>query len=43
MIAFKPQFKGFAAANLILPDGTEALEGSGIAGTFYVSSVWNAG
>ena len=40
MVAGKPEFKGFAAANLILPDGTAALEGSGIAGTFYMASVW---
>jgi len=40
LIAFKPDYKGFAAANLTLPDGTSALEGSGIAGTFYVSTVW---
>ncbi|MEN9805281.1 MAG: hypothetical protein RIS41_2128 [Actinomycetota bacterium] len=43
MIAHKPEFKGFAAANLILPGGMEALEGSGIAGTFYPSTIWKAG
>ncbi|MFZ9851360.1 MAG: ABC transporter substrate-binding protein [Ilumatobacteraceae bacterium] len=40
MVAGKPEFKGYAAANLILPDGTPALEGSGIAGTFYMATVW---
>jgi peptide/nickel transport system substrate-binding protein len=43
MIAGKPEFKGFAAANLILPGGIEALEGSGIAGTFYPSTIWKVG
>jgi hypothetical protein len=43
MIAGKPEFKGYAAANLILPSGIEALEGSGIAGTFYPSTIWKAG
>jgi len=32
----------FAAANLVLPDGEVGLEGSGIAGTFYVSTIWKA-
>ncbi len=43
MIAHKPEFKGFAAANLILPDGMEALEGAGITGTFYPATVWKVG
>jgi hypothetical protein len=43
MIAGKPEFKGFAAANLVLPGGDVALEGSGIAGTFYPSTVWKVG
>lgn len=40
LIASKPDLKGFAAANLVLPDGEVALEGSGIAGTFYMSTIW---
>ncbi len=42
MIASKPDVKGFAAANLVLPDGEVGLEGSGFAGTFYVSTIWKA-
>ena len=40
VIASKPEVKGFAAANLVLPDGEVALEGSGMAGTFYTSTIW---
>ena len=40
MVAGVPQFQGIEASNLVLPDGDQALEGAGIAGTFYPATVW---
>jgi len=40
MIPHKPGINGIEANNLVLPDGMAALEGAGIAGTFYPATVW---
>jgi hypothetical protein len=40
MLAHKPGINGIEASNLVLPDGTPALEGAGIAGTFYPATIW---
>lgn len=40
MVAHRPGVDGIEASNLVLPDGTPALEGAGIAGTFYPATMW---
>jgi peptide/nickel transport system substrate-binding protein len=40
MVAHKPGIEGIEAKNLVMPDGTPALEGAGIAGTFYPATIW---
>jgi peptide/nickel transport system substrate-binding protein len=40
MVAHKPGIDGLAAGNLVTPEGVKALEGAGIAGTFFPATVW---
>ena len=40
MIANESSVQGLDAANLVTPEGEVALEGAGIAGTFYPHTVW---